>query len=76
MPQFYFHIREQGRLIPDEEGMNLRNLKEAKQEAMESCLDLVRNRVHGHHRVDGLRIEIANASGTIIDSVNVRDGSH
>jgi hypothetical protein len=76
MPQFYFHIREQGRLIPDEEGMNLRNLKEAKQEALESCLDLVRNRVHGHHRVDGLRIEIANASGTIIDSVNVRNGSH
>jgi hypothetical protein len=76
MPQFYFHIREQGRLIPDEEGMNLRDLKEAQQEALESCLDLVRNRVHGHHRVDGLRIEIADASGTIIDSVNVRDGSH
>lgn len=76
MPQFYFHIREQGRLIPDEEGMALRDLKEAQQEALESCLDLVRNRVHDHHRVDDLRIEIADASGTIIDLVNVRDGSH
>jgi hypothetical protein len=76
MPQFYFHIREQGHLISDEEGMNLRDLKEAKREALESCLDLVRNRVHGHHRVDGLRIEIADAGGTIIDSVIVRNGSH
>lgn len=76
MPHFYFHIREQGHLIPDEEGMNLRDLKEAKREALESCLDLVRNRVHGHHRVDGLRIEIVDAGGTIVDSVNVRDGSH
>jgi hypothetical protein len=76
MPQFYFHIRDQGGLIPDDEGMMLRDLKEAKQEALESCLDLVRNRAQGHHRVDGLRIEIADASGTVIDSVNVRDGSH
>ncbi len=76
MPQFYFHIREQDRLISDEEGMVLRDLKEAKQEALESCLDLVRNRMHGYHKVDGLRIEIADAGGTIVDSVNVRDVSH
>ena len=76
MPHFYFHIREQGQLIPDEDGMMLRDLAEARQEATESCLDLIRNRVHGDHRVDGLRIEIADASGTIIESVNVRDGSH
>jgi hypothetical protein len=75
MPQFYFHIHEQGNLIPDEEGMILRDLNEAKQEALENCLDLIRNRVHGHHRVDGLRIDIADAGGTILDSVNVRDGS-
>ena len=52
----------------------LRDLEEAKQEALKSCLDLARNRLHGHS-VDGLRIEIADASGTIIESVNVRDGS-
>ena len=75
MPQFYFHIHEQGNLIPDEEGMILRDLNEAKQEALESYLDLIRNRVHGYYRVDGLRIDIADAGGTILDSVNVRDGS-
>ena len=59
MPQFYFHIREQDHLIPDEEGMVLLDLAEARREALESCMDLIRNRVHGSHRLDGLRIEIA-----------------
>jgi len=56
MPQFYFHIHEQGNLIPDEEGMILRDLNDAKQEASQSCLDLIRNRLHGYQRVDGLRM--------------------
>jgi hypothetical protein len=76
MPHFYFHIREQGQLIPDEDGLMLRDLAQARQEAMESCLDLLRNRIHGEHSLDGLRIEIADASGKIIESVNVRDGAH
>jgi hypothetical protein len=76
MPQFYFHIREQDSFIPDEEGLMLRDLKEARQEALDSCFDLVRERMDRHHRVNGLRIDIADASGTIIDSVNLRDGSH
>jgi hypothetical protein len=71
MPQFYFHIREQGQLIPDEDGMMLRDLEAARQEALKSCLDLVRNRLH--HRVDELRIEIADGGGKVIESVNVRD---
>jgi len=75
MPQFYFHIHEQGNLIPDEEGMILRDLNDAKQEASQSCLDLIRNRLHGYQRVDGLRIDIADARGTILDSVDVRDSS-
>ena len=75
MPQFYFHIHEQDNLIPDEEGMILRGLNDAKQEASQSCLDLFRNRLHGYQRVDGLRIDIADAGGTILDSVNVRDSS-
>jgi hypothetical protein len=73
MPQFYFHIREQGQLIPDEDGMMLRDLEAARQEALKSCLDLVRNRLHGDHRVDEFRIEIADGGGKIIESVNVRD---
>jgi len=76
MPQFYFHIREPGLFVPDEEGMYLPDLKQAQQEAHRSCLDLLRNRVHGHLSGVGLRIEIADASGKIIDSVNVRDGFH
>lgn len=76
MPHFYFHIREQGQLIPDEDGLMLRDLAEARQEAMESCLDLIRNRVHGDHRMDGLQIEIADASGTVIESVNAPVGAH
>ena len=76
MPQFYFHIREQDHLIPDEEGMVLLDLVEARREALESCLDLIRNRVHGSQRPDGLRIEIADASGKVLESVNVRDACH
>jgi hypothetical protein len=56
--------------------MMLRDLEAARQQAFESCLDLVRNRVDGNHRLDGLRIEITDAGGKVIGSVNARDRNH
>jgi hypothetical protein len=73
MPRYYFHICEGDELIPDIYGMNLRDLREAKQEVMESALDLVRNRLDRSEKVHGITIEIADATGKIVDSINVRE---
>jgi hypothetical protein len=34
MPRFHFHIHENGRLVPDEDGQDFVNGNDARQEAM------------------------------------------
>jgi hypothetical protein len=41
MPHYFFHIRTGGDLIKDEEGLMLRNLTEARNEAVLSARDIV-----------------------------------
>jgi hypothetical protein len=47
MPRFYFDIRENGRLLIDEDGTDLPNLQVAEREAIMTAIELVREAVHG-----------------------------
>ncbi|QIG98148.1 MULTISPECIES: DUF6894 family protein [Bradyrhizobium] len=45
MTRYYFDLREDGVLAPDEEGLEFDSLEAVKEEASRSLLDLVRDQV-------------------------------
>jgi hypothetical protein len=45
MPRYYFDLCDDGEFVPDEEGMELRTLQRAQEEAARSLADLVRDTV-------------------------------
>jgi hypothetical protein len=73
MPKFYFHIRDDAGVIPDEEGMELPDLGAARKEAEEGAREILANALMAHKEVDGKKIEIANQSGEVLASLKVRD---
>jgi hypothetical protein len=73
MPKFYFHIRDDAGLIPDEEGMELPDIDAARKEAETGAREILADALRAHKEVDGKRIEIANQSGEVLDSFKVRD---
>ena len=48
MPLFYFHLRENGTVIEDEEGMDLPDVGAAELEAVKSATE-IRQRTALHH---------------------------
>ena len=73
MPKFHFNIHDDDGLIPDEEGLELPDLEAARFEATESAREMIADAVRMHKELDGRRIEIADGSGTVIESFKVRD---
>lgn len=43
MPRFHFHIRENGRFIPDDEGQEFASGKEVRKEAVETGASIARD---------------------------------
>jgi hypothetical protein len=43
MPRFHFHIRENGRLIPDEEGQEFDDIDRARKEAVATGASIARD---------------------------------
>lgn len=73
MPKFYFHIRDDAGPIADNEGMEFADLKAARKEAEESARELLADALRTHKEVDGKRIEIADAGGSVLETIKVRD---
>jgi len=66
MTKFYFHIRNDAVLIPNDEGIELASLDAALAEALSSIKDLV-SAAPGNARASGTVVEIADARGRIFD---------
>jgi hypothetical protein len=72
MPRYYFNIYEHGRLIPDDEGMELPDAKAAHEEAEEGAREILADAIRAHNDVDGKRIEIADEDGSVLETIVVR----
>jgi len=71
--RYYFHIHDQGMLIPDEEGAEMSGIAEARIEARASALDLAINDLRGGYTIDDRRIVIADENGTVLETISVRE---
>ncbi len=67
MPQYFFHIRSGDDLVKDEEGLSLRNLKEAREEAVLSARDIVSEGVRAGTPIAFRNaVEVLDAEGTTV----------
>ncbi len=71
--RYFFHIREGGRLIPDDEGDELADPIDASFEARMIARDMVMENLRAGRELDGRKIEITDANGKIIETMRVRD---
>jgi hypothetical protein len=71
--RYYFHIHDQGLLIPDEEGGELSGIADARLEARASALDLAMNDLRNGRAIDDRRIVIADENGAVLETVSVRE---
>lgn len=69
MPRYYFDLRDEDELAPDEEGLELSGLRAAQAEAAKSLADMARDAaclstpVSSRHR---MAIEVRDASGPVM----------
>ena len=71
--RYFFHVRDGERVIPDREGSELPDFKSARAEAQSSARDFAIDSLRGGAAVNGRRIEIADDSGVVLESMLVRD---
>ena len=53
MQRYFFHLRDGGELIPDETGMDLAGLEEARREAVQSARDILAEQFRAGQALDG-----------------------
>lgn len=73
MPLYYFNINHNGRVVPDEEGSDLPDLKAAVIEAQECAREMLADHVRARASTTGKRIEITDEHGTVLGSVPLLD---
>jgi hypothetical protein len=67
MAQYFFDVIADGKLIPDEEGMNLPNIDAARLEATCSLADLARDIIRSK-RPPALTISVRNSEGPVFEA--------
>jgi hypothetical protein len=76
MTRYYFHIRDELVVIPDDEGLDLLDMHAARIEARLSALDLGMAEIRKGCGVDRRAIEIADRKGKILETVPIRAFLH
>jgi len=71
--RYYFHVREQERLIRDREGSELHDIVAARIEAWANARDFAIDDLRGGQRIGERHIEITDREGTVLDCVSVTD---
>jgi hypothetical protein len=69
MPRFYFDVRQDGDLTPDEEGEELPDADAAEQEAALAAIHLVKELLHGPQA--SLAVEVRDEQGTRVARATV-----
>jgi hypothetical protein len=65
VPRFYFDVREDGTVIPDEEGLELESLDAAEREAAVSAVDIGRSQLP-HGKVREITVEVKDENGLVL----------
>ena len=72
MPRFYFDVREDGKFIPDEEGLELESVDVAEHKAAVSAADIGRSQLpHGKIREITVEVKDENGFGLITATVSL-----
>jgi len=72
MALYFFHIRKEGVRIPDDEGVDLRDLCAARNELLASAQDLVAADMRAGLGVTDDSIEMEDAFGRLIETMPIR----
>lgn len=70
---FFFNVRSEFQNDVDKEGIELADLAAAREEATRSAREMVAEIVRNDERIDGMRYEIADAEGQILETIWFRD---
>ena len=73
MPNYFFHIYEGGKLVPDDEGTRCPDLEAAKREAANSAKELARRAQVLGESVDALCVEIHDGQGRVLAALTARE---
>jgi hypothetical protein len=71
--RYFFNIRDQRGLIPDEEGSELSGIVAARCEANASARDFAVDDLRSGNPVHARCIEITDEQGTVLETLAVRD---
>jgi hypothetical protein len=70
MPHYFFDIRDAGDLYPDEEGLELKDLRAAKMEAAYALANIARDAIHSDNEHD-VAIEVRTDEGPLFQAAYV-----
>jgi hypothetical protein len=73
MPIYFFNLRDGDDIVPDETGMDLADLDDARLEAVRSARDILADQLRAGQELDGQLIEIADERGQVLDVMKLRD---
>lgn len=69
--RYHFHIHDEAGVIPDEEGTELADLSAARAEARASARELAIEDLRRADRIHARRIEIADETGAVLETVMI-----
>jgi hypothetical protein len=73
MPRYFFHVREGDTLHTDSEGQELADAPAARLEAINTCREILGEKLLHGGELNGRIIEIADESGQVLDRVGSND---
>ena len=73
MSRYFFHIRQGEEFVPDEEGAEFTKYLDAKKEGIFSARDVAIDLVKRGERIKGLKVEIVDESGTVLDTIHAQE---
>ena len=73
MAHYYFHMRSPGDYVRDFEGMDLADMDEVREEALESAKDILSDAFRAGRDVDHRQYEVVDEAGDIVLTFPLRD---
>jgi hypothetical protein len=73
MPRFYFYLKESGRMVSDEEGLELASAEVARVEAMDAAREILAQSVRSGEDPDVESLIVTDEDGHPIMSVSLKD---
>jgi hypothetical protein len=73
MPRYHLHQHTGGKVIPDEEGVDLASLDDAIGEAAQAAREIMADRLRRAEPADGAEFRIVSETGNLLATVQFED---